>query len=449
MKQRFLFSFLTAIAVSTGLVFTITDMENNYVNIYNFTVFMFLYFSGTIGFMAIVYLGFLIRKKKLAKEEITKEMYYGSVVMIIVLLAMGFYFYDWAVPREFEGDEYVYHYNQPIDLNDGLQVGNISNTGISSDTLKNIVKKIVEDKRYKGITSFLLWNKNKLVAEEYFYNVKPDTPQDIRSATKSITSLLVGVAIDNGFIKSETEKISKFLPEYFDIKDSTNVKAQITIKDLLDMNSCLDCNDWQKESPGKEDKIYRTHNWVETVLKLGTFRKDSTARYCTGGVIVLGEIVARASGIKFDEFAEKYLFAPLGINSFNWRYMPSGGIDSGGHLNIRARDLLKIAILVLNNGIWNNKQVISAEWISKIRKNNITMPEKELDNPGYGYLWWKIPFGYNTYGLQALGNGGNLVFIFPELDSVILFTGINYNKKRMIRPIEITKKNLLPALINN
>ncbi|MFA8341667.1 MAG: hypothetical protein ACEPO8_01730, partial [Rhodothermaceae bacterium] len=79
--------------------------------------------------------------------------------------------------------------------------------------------------------------------------------------------------------------------------------------------------------------------------------------------------------------------------------------------------------------------------------NNIVMPEKKLKNPGYGYLWWKLDFGVETNGIQALGNGGNILFVFPEFDSVILFTGVNYNKSKMIRPIEITKENILPMLI--
>ncbi|MFA8343657.1 MAG: serine hydrolase domain-containing protein, partial [Rhodothermaceae bacterium] len=384
MKKRLLLSLASACVVSVALVFAITDLENIYLNIYNFAVFMFLYLSGTVGLTAIVYLFFLVRKKKRTKEEMKESVYKSSLIMVLFLIAMGIYFYDSSVPREYEGDEYVYQYEQPKDLHDGLVTDDIGNTNFSPDTLKNIVKKIVEERNYKGITSFLLLHKNKLIVEEYFYDVKHNTPHDIRSATKSITALLTGIAVDKGFIKSEDEKISKFFPEYFNEKDSVSLKSQITVKDLLDMNSCLDCNDWDRNSPGQENKIYRTRDWVETVLKLGELKRDSTARYCTGGVIVLGEIIAKTSGMKTDEFAKKYLFEPLGINNLNWQYMPSGQTDTGGHLNITSRDFVKLGALILNNGIWNNEQIISVDWLKKIKQNNIVIR-------GYRYYLFIIP----------------------------------------------------------
>lgn len=449
MNKRILISLLFAVLISCGLVWAITDLENVYLNIYNFIVFMFLYCAGTIGMVGTAYLFFLVKRKKQTREQVTKTLYISSQVMNLFLILLGIYFYDSSVPREFEGENYIYKYEKPEDLQDHLITGDLNETNVSFDSIKNIVEKIVEDRKYKGITSFLVWNKNKLIVEEYFYDVKHNTPQDIRSATKSITSLLVGIAVDKGFIKSEDEKINRFFPEYFNKKDSLSLKSQITIRDLLNMHSCLDCNDWDKNSPGQEDKVYRTHNWIETILKLKELEKDSTARYCTGGVIVLGEIITRASGMKLEEFSEKYLFTPLGVKNYNWAFMPSGQADTGGHIKITSRDLLKIGVLILNNGLWNNEQIISADWIKKVKQNFITMPERGLGNPGYGYLWWKLDFGFNTPGLQALGNGGQFLFIFPELDTAIVFTGVNFNKRRMIRPVEITNDTLLPMLIKN
>ena len=440
-----LLSFFASIIICIILVLTITDAREFNWQLYNFGAFYLIFFFGTFGITAISLLWSFFKKNKIDKKLIGKVIFRSSLLLNIFLLGMGIYFYDGLTPKEYSGNRYVYNYVQPENYNDGILTGNISESSLSPDTLKSIMEKIVNDPDYHGMNSFLLWNKGRLITEEYFYDFTKDTRQDIRSATKSITSLLFGIALDKGFIKSPDEKISQYFPEYFKNYDKSSEKFEITIRDLLNMHSCLDCNDWDRNSPGQEDKLYKTDDWIKSLLDVGTIEKDSVyARYCTGGVNVIGEIISRTSGMKLDTFADKYLFKPLGISNYNFSYTPKGRTEAGGHIYFTSRDLLKLGILVANNGTWNDQQIISSDWINKIYMDNVKMPDPRLKYPGYGFLWWKINFGFKTKGIQALGNGGQLILVFPELETVIVFTGSNFNNYRMLSPFKIVEESILP-----
>lgn len=447
---RILISLLSGLLISIGLVYSITDMYSRELNIYNFAVFMTLFTCISLGLSALIIFYKWIRKHKIKKDIVLKTFFSATVFSNLFLIALGVYFFDDTLPKEFNGSNYVYKYNEPINYKDGILPGSIYSTNFNSDTLKSIMEQIVNNKHYHGMNSFLMWQKGKLIVEEYFYEFNKDKRQDIRSASKSITSLLTGIALDHGYINSIDEKIADYFPEYFNAYEKQSEKFQITIRDLLDMHSCLDCFDWEKDNPGQEAKIYKTDDWIKTVLDLDVNEKDSVyARYCTGGVNVVGEVVARSSKMKLDEFAKKYLFEPLGITNYNYSYTPKNRVDAGGHMYMTARDLMKIGMLVLNNGVWEDKQIISSEWINKCYDDNIKMPDPRLKYPGYGLLWWKIDFGFDITGVQALGNGGQMILVFPELESVIVFTGSNYNNYRMLNPLKIIRSSILPALVNN
>lgn len=263
---------------------------------------------------------------------------------------------------------------------------------------------------------------------------------DLRSATKSVTSLLVGMAVEAGAISSVDDSVSEY------VSGGGDTFRAITLEHLLLMSSGLDCNDWVPASPGNEERMYRSDDWVSFVLGLPAARQPGEpATYCTGGVVLLGHVVARATGVRFDAFASTKLFEPLEVTQLAWDPTPEGGIDSGGHLQLRARDFLKLGQLVLSEGSWKGQQLVSADWIRLSTAAHTTLGDSQ-----YGYLWWR-----NTFNIQgtpvetifARGNGGQYLFVFPELSLTAAFTGSHYNQPEGDVPLELVGRFVLPATL--
>lgn len=271
---------------------------------------------------------------------------------------------------------------------------------------------------------------------------------DIRSATKSVTALLVGIAIDRGHIPSVETPVAELLPELSDAFTDP-VRAAMTVRDLLTMRSGLDCDDWTPGSPGHEDKMYRKADWLGFWAKV-PMREPPGQRYsyCTGNVIALGRILANTTGQSVPEFAREALFAPLGAGDVRWATWNRGrDTDTGGHLAMAPEDLLLIGQLVLDQGAWRGRQLVSRDWIR-------TMTDTHSEIPGrtqrYGYLWWldetRDPALPRTRLLMAWGNGGNFVVVMPELSAVYVSVGRRYNKPEGLEPLHWLRDVILPAM---
>jgi CubicO group peptidase (beta-lactamase class C family) len=173
--------------------------------------------------------------------------------------------------------------------------------------------------------------------------------------------------------------------------------------------------------------------------------------YSGGDIQILVEILKNATGMTLDEFSEKYLFEPLGINSFDWWLkFPSGGdIQGAGGLKITPRDMVKIGAMMLNKGMWNGKRIVSEEWVLKCSKpfhgnNGIKVPGEDLGNVGYGYTWWTKQSAKYGEMFFALGWGGQKIIVIPDLNAVVVFTGANYNSK--VKQYKILENYILPAV---
>lgn len=274
-------------------------------------------------------------------------------------------------------------------------------------------------------------------------------PPDLRSATKSITALLIGIAIDQGKIESVRAKVGDFFParrEPF-VKDPR--KAAITIEDLLTMRSGLDCNDWDPKSPGQEDKMYKQRDWFAFWSEL-PMRADPGTQfaYCTGNAVALGEILAVTTGLSADAFALKYLFLPLGVQRAEWEFWnDKHGVDTGGHLRLTPDDFVKIGELVLDKGSYRGSRVVSEAWIDAM-----TTEHTAISGLGqrYGYLWWldhtKDPNLPSTRLWWAQGNGGTLLMVMPGVNSVLAITGTRFNRPDGLEPMFWLRDRLLPSL---
>jgi len=298
-----------------------------------------------------------------------------------------------------------------------------------------------------GMRSMLVLRHGKLVQEVYWNGYDKDAQQDIRSATKSITALLLGIAIDKQLIKDVDQPLRNYLAQAYPQAPVLR-QDNITLKHVLTMSTGLACDDRDPESPGQEDRMYKERDWVRYFLDLPVAHPPGTAtHYCTGGAVTLGRVLVEATKRPFPTYANDRLFAPLGIAGARWQdFDQHRQTDTGGHLALRPRDLAKIGQLVLQQGKWNGQQLVSSAWIQQATSEHTRI---DKNNKSYGYLWWRgtVPYqGKRVQVVYAAGNGGQFIFVVPELDLVTVFTGGNYNSAKAGRPFQMMNQYILPAV---
>ncbi|WP_244065077.1 serine hydrolase [Bradyrhizobium sp. Ce-3] len=252
-----------------------------------------------------------------------------------------------------------------------------------------------------------------------------DRLHNMKSVSKSVASLAVGIAIDRGLIRGINEPIFSFFPELSDLRSPE--KDRIQLVHTLTMSMGLT---WVEATPATGDdndeaRMYRAPDPCRYVLGLSATAAPGEAFfYNTGALALLSAIVRKATGHPLDEFARTALFEPLGITSFEWSRF-KGDSDAGGGLRLRPRDMAKIGQLVLAGGRWNGRQIVSKAWIETSTEAKL----KATDHQSYGYLWWlgrSQSNGRTVQWIGALGRGGQSIRIVPELDLVIAVTGGYY-----------------------
>lgn len=345
----------------------------------------------------------------------------------------------------------------PQQLNDGLPVDQLASANISADKLKQLDSAITAN-QFKKITSVLIARHGKLVYEKYYNDASDTTHHNTRSATKSIAGMLIGIAIDKKFIPSEQSPVFQYFKDKMPVQNPDPRKEKITIEDLLTMSSLLECDDDNSYSRGNEESMYLIEDYFQFTLNLPIRGFPAWASkpeespygrsfsYCTAGVTLLGGLLERATKMPLAQFAQTNLFGPLGISGEEWQITPSGTPMTGGGLALKSRDLLKLALLYSDGGVWNGKQIISKEWVTKS-----TVPHANArENVDYGYLWWLESFGQENNMHQAYymaGNGGNKIAVFPDLDVVVVTTSTNFNTQGMhTQTQKIISDYIIPAV---
>ncbi|KAB1230484.1 serine hydrolase domain-containing protein [Chryseobacterium viscerum] len=334
---------------------------------------------------------------------------------------------------------------QPIQPNSGWKT---SQEKINTKTIRTLNKKIAEN-RFKDITGIVVVKEGKLLLEEYFNGSRRDSLQDTRSVGKSFSSALTGIAIKEGYLKSENQP----LKEFYDLKQFKNYSSQkddVTIKSLLTMSSGFDGNDQDSESPGNEENMYPTDNWIKFVLDLpmteNTIGKNWN--YFTAGVVVTGDILDKTVPQGLEKYADKKLFGPLGITNYKWQFTPQQKPSLAGGLRMKALDFAKFGQLYKNNGVWNGKTILSTDWVKKSLTNYFA---DNTDFEGYGYLFWRKVYtvGNKSYeAFQCSGNGGNKIIMFTKIPVVIVITAQAYNKPYAHQQTDkIVQEYLLPAIM--
>ncbi len=274
-----------------------------------------------------------------------------------------------------------YAYRPPENINDGLDVGTLNEVKIKPGLIVKAVNKIYEGK-YIEVHSMLIYKDNKLVFEEYFqgHEYKWDAPyhhgewvtwdrdmlHNNMSATKSIVSACIGIAIDHGFIESVHQSIFDYLPEHQHLK--TGGRDKITIEHLLTMTTGLEWKEWSAPYSSTDNPCigiwFQDKDPITYILEKPLINEPGTSfNYSTGNMHVLGEIIRNTSNMTINEFSKKYLFDPLGIDTADWYLKFKNGMYNVNSLKIKPRAMMKFGVTFLNNGVWNGKQIISGQWV--------------------------------------------------------------------------------------
>ena len=323
----------------------------------------------------------------------------------------------------------------------------ISTEQIDISKIEELNRKILKQ-TYKNVTSLVAIKEGKILIEEYFNGANRNTLHDTRSVGKSFASTLLGIAIEDKYIKSETQT----LKEFYNLKSFQNYstsKDSITLKSLLTMSSTFEGSDMNSESPGNEENMYPTKNWVDFTLNLPidlTKVAGKQWNYFTAGCIVLGDIIHKSVPNGLEKYADKNLFRPLNIKKYKWQFTPQKVANTAGSLQLSSLDYAKFGQLYKNQGTWNGKQILSQEWIAKSLSHQMAISVDEF----YGYLFWNKTYKVNDLEYEVYyssGNGGNRIFIFTDQPIVIVITSTSYNTPYGEKQVEkIMQEYLIPAI---
>lgn len=308
--------------------------------------------------------------------------------------------------------------NEQLDDNTpSMDVAEHVKPALDHDELIGILSEKTDSFEEMGpINSLLVSQHGRLVTEQYYGRMHSGRGHNIKSASKSILSLIVGIAIEKGYLEGVDQPIGSFFPEYFD-RYPDPMKENITIEDLLTMRSGL-----ASTSRANYGRWVSSSNWIQYALNQplqGTPGQDRI--YSTGNTHLLAVILTRATGMSLLDFSNRYLFRPMDIRITGWDRDPNGYYFGGNNMAMRPRDMIKIGQLMMDVGRYNGESLVSSDWIIR-SVQPVTGRISGVEN--YGYLWFMRMSGdYHMY--YAFGNGGQYILILPELDSVITVTTRN------------------------
>jgi CubicO group peptidase (beta-lactamase class C family) len=277
----------------------------------------------------------------------------------------------------------------------------------------------------------------------------PTRVHDLRSVSKSVVGLLVGVAVQQGKIASIAMPALQFYPEYAELRSPE--RDAITLERLLTMSSGLRWNEAVTTYGGFDNDETRLYwDWAPYRYVLSRpfdAVPGAEFNYNGGGTAVLADILVRTAGASLREYARKSLFEPLGISDWEWVADPYGRPLAFAGLRMRPRDLAKIGRLVLAHGQWQGRQVLPADWVNASLQPHIATG----DGLHYGYQWWVGAVDWQGKVLAwsaAFGNGGQRLYVVPELDLAVVITAGDYNSRQIGRTVSQLFKQVVATVRN-
>jgi CubicO group peptidase (beta-lactamase class C family) len=326
----------------------------------------------------------------------------------------------------------------------------LSSESYDAEKIRELGRKVAA-KDLKDITSVVVIEDGKLLIEEYFNGADRTTLHDTRSVGKTFTSALMGAALRDGHIKS----LDQTLGEFYDLKSFANYSAKksaVTLRNLLTMSSAFLGSDNDAASPGNEENMYPTPNWVKFALDLPMDEAKENGKqwdYFTAGVVLLGDILNKSVPGGLERYADRVLFKPLGITRYEWQYTPQKVVNTAGGLRMSSLDYAKFGQLYMNRGHWNGASVLPEEWVTRSFQRYVPIPF--MKEGYYGFLFWNSTFHVNGRACEAFfctGNGGNKIYVFTDLPLVVVITATAYGKPYMHSQVDrMMEQYILPAVL--
>lgn len=304
--------------------------------------------------------------------------------------------------------------------------------GMSSDVLADMLSNIMYFPN--SIDSVTVIRNGYIVLDAYFYPFQKDTVHIIHSCTKSITSTLVGIAIDKGYINDVHHGLLDFFPEITPANMSPD-KKNISLENVLTMATGLECRDSYKYKWQGLRKMRRSYDWTQYMLDLPMIDAPGLwFEYCNGATYLLSAIIQKRTGMRSLKFAIDNLFTPLGITEVKWEVNPQG-IDVGyGRMWLKPHDMAKFGWLFLKKGKWNGKTIVSEKWVKAATRGYVDATIFDQ----YGYQWWVQNEDYYV----AVGYAGQRIFVVPKHSMVVVFTSF----KSLLKPDMLMKKYVIQAV---
>ena len=359
-----------------------------------------------------------------------------------------------------------YMYSVPELTDDGWSVGDAEEAGLNTDILSDMMNHI-RDTEGHNIHSILVFKDGKLVFEEYFegylYSGDPpgsdgdyimydrETDHFLASVSKTVTSVIFGIAVKEGFITDLDEKIIDIFPQYSDVL--TGDKGDITVRHMLTMSSGLA---WDESSAPYGDpsndvtKLFLSDDPLKEILSNTLLTiPGQTFLYNSGSTNVIGAVIEKHTGMSLLDFGNSYLFDPVNVSGGAWQKMGGGLFFASGGVFMRPRELAKIGYLFINDGYWKDTQIVSEEWIDDSTTEHILTHGRTISAAhAYGYQWWMTDFHANnkTYPcFFAAGWGDQYMFIFPGQEMIVVFNGGNYLKSGSVSRFGLVEDYILRA----
>jgi CubicO group peptidase (beta-lactamase class C family) len=334
------------------------------------------------------------------------------VVTLVVMLALVSTVFL-AVPSDAQS-------SRPVEVwpTDGWASSAPEEQGINSTLLAAVYDHVRDSDA--DIRSLLVVRHGYLVAEEYFtpqlYDV--NNTHILFSVTKSVVSSLIGIAIDHGFIDNTSQLLLDFFPDRT-IANLSAWKEAITLEDVLMMRSGFAWDENGYETYNDFFRMRDSPDWAQYVLdRPMAYEPGSTFYYNSGNSHLLATIINVTTGMTPLAFADQYLFGPLGITQRAWTIDPQGVNFGGSNLALRPRDMAKFGLLFINNGTWDDQQVVSSDWVNRSSNG----PATSYPTISYGYQWWIDD--YNDW-YSARGYNGQFIYVIEEHDIVVVFSSDN------------------------
>lgn len=393
-----------------------------------------------------------------------KESIYPTGNIFRIILPMLICFISCSSDTTTNPPEVTDPFQPPAQINDGWQTAKPSDVNLNPDYLTQMTEYIDRVQNH-SLHSLLIIKDDKLVFEKYYDGFLWDPNYEnfhgrdvqydenelhyLASISKSVTSVLLGIAYDQNLIEPIDTKIKDYYPEFSSIM--TAGKEDISIKHLLTMTSGLS---WDEstypygDSRNDASQLFAQSNPIKFILSKPLISAPGAKfHYNSGNTNVIADIIQKKTGAAVKQFAEVNLFDPLGINNYRWDMIRGNYIFASGGLFLTPRSLAKIGSLFLNGGYWNGVQIVSKKWIDE-SITSYSDPHNSWSN-GYGYQWWLTDFSIDNKKFHCYcgaGWGEQYLFIFPEEKLIAVFNSGYYTGQPSVNAFYITKNFILRAL---